>query len=98
MDAAVSAGDSAEFFEAARRALQERVAGLDGNVAAQSLTPAEIERRLVDRPELRERVREVFAAADALAYGGQGAQPTELTHFRTEVGALLDALGRGNRP
>lgn len=95
MDAAVAAGDAAGFFDSARRALQERVAGIDGGVAAQSLTPPEIERRLAHQPQLRERVREVFAAADALAYGGQGESPGDLARLRAEVASILEDLSAG---
>ncbi|MDG2303149.1 MAG: BatD family protein [Candidatus Binatia bacterium] len=94
MDAGVASGDSVAFFEAARRAIQERVAGIDGAVAAQSLTLAEIERTLRDRPELCERVRGVFCAADALAYGGSDDEARALAGHRNDVVALLQELDR----
>ncbi len=94
MDAAVTAGDTHAFFEAARRALQERVAGIDGAISAQSLTPPEIDRRLADQPDLRDRVRDIFTAADALAYGGSRERSAELERQRDEVGSLLAELAR----
>lgn len=91
MDDAVRAGDAASFFASARRALQERVAALDDSARAESLTPTDIDKRLARHPELQTRVRDVFDAADALAYGG-GQAPEELGRRRDDVLDLLRAI------
>lgn len=57
-------GDAATFFQAARRALQERYGFLWG-LPAEAITLSDLRRRLkVDHESL-----EIFARADALAYG-----------------------------
>ncbi len=94
MDGAVRSGDVQAFFEAARRALQEQLAGIEGDVAAKSLTPPEMERRLSNRPELRDRVSEIFAAADALAYGGSRQDGAELQRRRDDIADVLAELGK----
>lgn len=94
MDAAVSAADVPAFFEAARRAVQEGVAGIDGDVAAHSLTQADIENRLADYPDLRDRAGKVFSAADALAYGGSAASGDALGQTRKEIAQLVAELGK----
>lgn len=92
MDDAVDAGDATRFFEAARRALQERLTGLPGTAAARSLTLREVDERLVGHPETAARVRALFQAADALAYGGAPSEGSELARSRDEVSSVLETL------
>lgn len=97
MDRAVSSGDASAFFVAARRALQEGVAGIDGDVAAPSLTRTDIERRLEGRSELQRRILDVFDAADALSYGGAGGDSAALGRTRDEVATLLREIAEVRR-
>jgi len=72
MDAASTAGDAARFFQSARVALQQRLAGR-WHIAPASITIAEIDERLNgDGGE----IRHIFAIADQAAYSGQ--------HLKTE--------------
>jgi hypothetical protein len=72
MDAASAAGDAARFFQSARVALQQRLAGR-WQVAPASITIAEIDGHLNgDGGE----IRRIFAIADQAAYSGQ--------HLKTE--------------
>ena len=72
MDAASTAGDAARFFQSARVALQQRLAGR-WHLAPASITIAEIDERLNgDGGE----IRHIFAIADQAAYSGQ--------HLKTE--------------
>ncbi len=91
MDAAVAEANATAFFDAARRSLQEALADDEPAVASTSLTARDLQQRLVARPDLRERVRDFFEAADALAYGGQN-DARDLERWRAEVAKLLTEL------
>jgi len=88
MDEAIRARDVGAFFDAARRAIQERVAAQSGGVAS-SLTRPEIEQRLTDRPEAQAAVRAIFEAADAIAYGGQADAAGQLGEWKRKVESVL---------
>ena len=94
MDDAVTRDQAPEFFDAARRGLQECMTGLEGEASAQSLTLRDMEERLRDDPATAARVRAVFEAADALAYGGGPTDSTELARQRDEVASLLEELAQ----
>lgn len=97
MDRSVRAGDASAFFMAARRAIQEGVAGIDGDAAAASLTKKDIENRLDGLEDLRARACDVFDAADALSYGGSGGIDVALADTRDEIASLLQEIGKVRR-
>jgi len=92
---AAAAGDARTFFTAARRAVQDRLA-TDPGRAAESLTLAEMERLVADRPAVADELRAVVAEADAIAYGGAPHTTGELRAWDERVARLLDALERGD--
>jgi len=98
LNRAARAGDAQAFFAAARRALQEQLAR-DPDRAAESLTLAELEGLVGERPELREELRQIVSRADAVAYSREQMLAAKLHEWRERVVALLRALdepeGRG---
>jgi hypothetical protein len=91
MQRAARAGDTHAFFAAARRAVQERLAR-DPARAAESLTLAELEALVADRPELRDELRDVVGRADAIAYSGEQLPAGHLNAWQSRVTKLLQAL------
>lgn len=94
MERAVASGDEAAFFNAARRAIQERV-GAPPPRPATSLTLDEVERTLPDGTEVRGAVRDVFRTADAIAYSGAAGRTEDLSQWRARVTELLRRLEDG---
>lgn len=93
MRRAVAAGDAPAFFAAARRAVQAHLA-TDPGRAAESLTPAEMERLLGDDPALAANLRAVVEEADRVAYSGAERTGGELRQWEERVTTLLEALER----
>jgi len=91
MERAAQAGDAPAFFAAARRALQERLAR-DPERSAESLTLAELEGLLEERPELRDELRAIVGRADAVAYSGEQMLAAHLHEWLKRVRDLLPAL------
>lgn len=81
MEAALSAGETIEFFSAARRALQQRLA-LAWKISPGSVTLTEIGRRLNGAGE---ELISVFREADQIAYSGQNFSTGELERWREVV-------------
>lgn len=104
MGRALRSADAAAFFAAARRAVQESVAARDGS-SAPALTIGEIESRLSGAPagdggqpaldDLGDDIRELFAAADAVAYGGGALPEAGFADWKRRVEDLLARLGGG---
>ena len=90
MDAALHSKDAPRFFNAARRALQERLAD-QWQVPASQVTLPEIRIRLNGRGE---EVRTVFQIADEIAYSGKHFSPTDLQRWRDLVKTQLQQLNR----
>lgn len=91
MERAAQAGDARAFFAAARRALQERLAR-DPERAAESLTLAELEALVGERPAIRDELRAIVGRADAVAYSGEQMLAAHLHEWLQRVRDLLHAL------
>jgi hypothetical protein len=91
MQRAVAAGDTATFFAAARRAVQERLAR-DPEREAGSLTLSELEDLAGDDAPLRDEVRAIVGRADAITYSGERMPAGQLGDWQTRVTALLQRL------
>ncbi len=89
MDGAIAGHDVQEFFNACRRAAQERL-GEAWCQAPESITLAEIKNRL---REDAEGIRHVFENADAAAYSGRTFTQEELSECRDLVIKELKNLG-----
>jgi hypothetical protein len=86
-----------EFFAAARRAIQERIAiGKPGRVAG-ALTLRDIEQQLADRPDLLAAVRDVFVAADQVAYAKGEEMSSALAEWQSRVERILIDLEEAGR-
>ena len=81
MDAALAAKDAARFFDAARHALQERLAA-QWHVPASRVTIPEIRTRLNGRGD---EVRAIFQTADEIAYSGKRFTAPDLQRWRDLV-------------
>lgn len=81
MDAALRKGDATAFFNAARRAFQERL-GQRRGLKPETITLAEITGRLHHDPAVDETVQKIFEAADAVAYSGQAYGSQTLDDWR----------------
>lgn len=90
MDAALAAKDAANFFEAARHALQERLAAR-WHVPASQVTIPEIRTRLNGDGEA---VAAVFKTADEIAYSGRRFTAPDLKQWRELVKNELHQLAR----
>ena len=89
MDAAVAAGDAAALFGAAREGLQVCL-GKAWSMPPAAISAADVERRLGAGGQ---RVRDIFARADACAYGKSGRPPAgALEQWRDAAARELDAL------
>jgi hypothetical protein len=87
MDQAIAGHDVQMFFTACRRAAQERLGELCGQVP-ESITLAEVKARLGENAE---GIRQVFENADAAAYSGRTFSQEELRDFRDLVTRELRA-------
>jgi hypothetical protein len=90
MDAALHAKDIPRFFDAARHALQERLAA-KWHVPASSVTIPEIRTRLNGHGE---EVRAVFQAADEISYSGKRFTTLDLQQWRDLVKSQLQQMAR----
>ncbi|MGI8436317.1 MAG: BatD family protein [Chthoniobacterales bacterium] len=90
MDAAVAAKDAPRFFDAARHALQERLAAR-WQIAPSRVTIPEIRARLNGHGE---EVTAVFKTADELAYSGKRFTAPDLQQWRDLVKTELQQLTR----
>jgi hypothetical protein len=90
MDAALKAKDAARFFDAARHALQERLAA-QWHVPASQVTIPEIRTRLNGHGEA---VSAVFKTADEIAYSGKRFTAPDLQQWRDLVKNELHQLAR----
>jgi hypothetical protein len=90
MDTAIAAKDAPRFFDAARRALQERLAA-QWQVPANHVTIPEIRTRLNSQGEP---VRTVFQTADEIAYSGKRFTAPDLQQWRDLVKNQLHQLAR----
>ncbi len=90
MDAAVAAKDAPRFFDAARHALQERLAA-QWHIPASRVTIPEIRARLNGHGE---EVAAVFKTADELAYSGKRFTAPDLQEWRDLVKNELQQLTR----
>jgi hypothetical protein len=88
MDSAAAANDSHRFFQAARSALQERLAAR-WHVAPASITIAEIDARLNGDGE---EIRRVFAVADEAAYSGQRLATGDFQRWKEAVRGQLEHM------
>ena len=88
MDAAVSAKDAPRFFDAARHALQERLAA-QWHIPASRVTIPEIRARLNGHGE---EVAAVFKTADELAYSGKRFTAPDLQQWRDLVKSELQQI------
>jgi len=88
MDRAISSHDGQAFFTASRRAAQERLGELWGQVP-QSITLADVRERL---GETGDGIRRVFENADAATYSGRTFSQEELRDFRDLVMRELKGL------
>ena len=88
MDAALDAQDAPRFFDAARRALQERLAA-QWQVPASRVTIPEIRARLNGHGE---EIRSVFQTADEIAYSGKRFTAPDLQQWRDLVKNQLHQL------
>ena len=88
MDAAIQAKDTPRFFDAARRALQERLAA-QWQLPASRVTIHEIRTRLNGRGE---EVRTIFQTADEIAYSGRRFNAPDLRQWRDLVKNQLQQL------
>jgi BatD DUF11 like domain len=88
MDAALKAEDAPQFFTAARKALQERLAA-KWNLPASRVTIPEIRARLNGDGE---QIRSVFQVADELAYSGRQFTAPDLHQWRGIVKEQLQEL------
>ena len=89
MDRTIAGHDVQGFFNACRRAAQERL----GEVwcqASESITLAEVKTRLAGNAE---GIRQVFENADAAAYSGRTFSQEELRKFRDLLIKELKHLG-----
>jgi len=85
LERAARAGDAATFFDAARTALQLRLAAA-WHVAPEAITAADVTARLGERGRA---IREVFEQADQISYAHGIATPTALDRWRAIVDAQL---------
>ena len=85
MNAALQAKDAPRFFEAARRALQERMA-VQWQVPVVHVTIHEIRMRLNGHSE---EIRAIFQAADEIAYSGRRFTASDLRQWRDLVKSQL---------
>jgi hypothetical protein len=90
MDSALKAKDAARFFDAARHALQERLAA-QWRVPASQVTIPEIRTRLNGSGE---EVRAVFQTADEIAYSGKRFTAPDLQQWRHLVKKQLNQIAR----
>jgi hypothetical protein len=90
MDAALRAKDAPRFFDAARSALQTRLATL-WQVPADRVTISEIRTRLNGRGE---EMRAVFRTADEIAYSGRRFTAPDLEQWRSLIESQLQQLAR----
>ena len=90
MDAALQAKDAPRFFDAARRALQERLAA-QWQVPASRITIPEIRSRMNGHGE---EVRAVFQTADEIAYSGKRFTAPDLKQWRDLVKNQLHEIAR----
>ena len=88
MDAALAAEDAARFFDAARHALQQRLAA-KWHVPASQVTIPEIRARLNGHGE---EVRALFQTADEIAYSGKRFTAPDLGQFEDLVKKQLRQL------
>lgn len=88
MDRALSQGDAAAFFLAARGALQQRL-GARWGVNPDAITLQEVEARLGDEAEA---VRPVFELADAARFTGHGPAGLDLSEWKQRVSHELSHL------
>lgn len=88
MDQAIAGHDGEGFFAACRRAAQERLGELWGQVP-ESITLADVKERLKGTGQ---GIRQVFENADAAAYSGRTFSQEELRNFRELVARELKGL------
>jgi hypothetical protein len=88
MDAALKVHDSPQFFIAARKALQERLAA-KWKLPASRVTISEIRARLNGDGE---EIRSIFQTADEIAYSGRQFTPPDLQQWRGIVKEQLQQL------
>ena len=91
MQRAASAGDTAAFFAAARRAVQERLAR-DPDREAASLTLPELEDLVGDDAAVRDELRAIVGRADAITSSGERMPPGQLGDWQKRVADLLQKL------
>ncbi|RYD38129.1 MAG: hypothetical protein EOP86_01675 [Verrucomicrobiaceae bacterium] len=90
MEAAMRERDAPRFFEAARRAVQERL-GAQWNLPASRVTLPEIRSRLNGQGG---EVRALFETADEIAYAGRRFSTPDLQQWRDLVRAQLQQLAK----
>ena len=90
MDSALKAKDAPRFFDAARHALQERLAA-QWHVPASQVTIPEIRTRLNGSGD---EVRAVFQTADEIAYSGKRFTAPDLQQWRDLVKKQLNQIAR----
>jgi hypothetical protein len=90
MDSALQAQDAPRFFDAARHALQERIAA-QWQVPASKVTLPEIRSRLNGRAE---GVSTIFQTADEIAYSGRRFSIPDLKQWRDRVKTELQQLAQ----
>jgi hypothetical protein len=88
MDAALKVHDAPQFFIAARKALQERLAA-KWKLSASRITISEIRARLNGDGE---EIRSIFQTADEIAYSGRQFTPPDLQQWRGIVKEQLQQL------
>ncbi|MDB6135623.1 MAG: hypothetical protein JWM59_3866 [Verrucomicrobiales bacterium] len=90
MEAAMQTRDAPRFFQAARRAVQERL-GAQWNLPASRVTLPEIRSRLHDGGG---EVRALFETADEIAYAGRRFSTPDLQQWRDLVRTQLQQLAK----
>jgi hypothetical protein len=96
--ASAVAGQAAEFYATAQRALQE-AASHDRQDAAEALTWPEFDTHLAERgvsADIRAKTREIFEAGDALRFGGFTPDKTSLAEVATRLDNLVQQLLRSS--
>ena len=88
MDAALNAHNAPRFFDAARKALQERLA-TKWDLPASRVTIPEIRARLNGNGE---QIRSIFQTADEIAYSGRQFTAPDLEQLRDIVKEQLQQL------
>jgi hypothetical protein len=85
-----------EFFQAARRLLQEAL-GKRWNTPSESITFSEIESRLAHDAQLSAHLRRFFETADAVAYSGQAYSSEALHGWKQSVLDMAKQIQKGEK-